>query len=409
MTLSTDSPRGGWWRGTVGVLGAALLFNLGQGVLRPTTPLYLQQVFAANYRMVTAIPTVFGAGKWVASLPTGYLLGHLGRRALMVLGLLIIAGSDVASVMTSTYAGFLGFRALAGVGWAMFGTVATVTMVDLPAAHRRGRAISLLMMSESAGLLMGTASGGWLYQRLGAGSPFVFEAVCMLVAAGLVARWALPSVARTVVPRGSSDGPRLGEVLRAPGVLAMSVTNATLTAIQTGVLVFLFPLYLVEHGGLGPQAVGVLTSLSIAGRLVALWLGGTLSDRWGRPPVLIGGLLVYAALLGAIPVLTAAAGLGLVSLALGAAAGFVAPLPTAVVADGTLPEVQGVAIGWLRTMTDSGQILGPLVMGACADALGLSAPFLLGALLLVATAWGCRRSAAAMPAGVPKGGTDGER
>src|SRR5262245_42870908 len=76
---AVDSPSTDWWRGTVGVLGAALLFNLGQGVLRPTTPLYLQQVFAANYRMVTAIPTVFGAGKWSASLPTAYLLSRLGK------------------------------------------------------------------------------------------------------------------------------------------------------------------------------------------------------------------------------------------------------------------------------------------------------------------------------------------
>ena len=122
MTPAVDSARSGFWRGTAGVLGTALLFNVGQGVLRPTAPLYLQQVFAANYRMVTAIPTVFGAGKWIASLPTGYLLGRLGRRVLMTSGLLVIAVSDVASVMTSTYGVFLGFRALAGVGWAMFGT-----------------------------------------------------------------------------------------------------------------------------------------------------------------------------------------------------------------------------------------------------------------------------------------------
>src|SRR5262245_49937445 len=295
VTRAVDEPRAGLGRGAAGVLGAALLFNLGQGVLRPTTPLYLQQVFAANYRMVTAIPTVFGAGKWSASLPTAYLLSRLGRRTLMVSGLLVIAGSDVASVMTSTYGVFLGFRALAGVGWAMFGTVATATMVDLPAAQRRGRAVSLLMISESAGLLTGTASGGWLYQRLGAASPFGFEAACMLIAASLIARWALPPAAQRPAAQGSGDGPRLSKVLRTPGVLAMSVTNAVLMAIQTGVLVFLFPLYLVDRGGLGPQAVGALTSLGIIGRLVALWLGGTLSDRWGRLRVLLSGLLLFAA------------------------------------------------------------------------------------------------------------------
>src|SRR5262249_27966131 len=142
LTRAVDEPRAQLDRGAAGVLGAALLFNLGQGVLRPTFPLYLQHVFAANYRMVTAIPTVFGVGKWIANIPTGYLLDRLGRRRLMVWGLIVIAVSDVASVMTGTYGIFLGIRALAGVGWAMFGTVATATMVDVPAAQRRGRAVS---------------------------------------------------------------------------------------------------------------------------------------------------------------------------------------------------------------------------------------------------------------------------
>jgi MFS family permease len=99
------------------VLSAAFLFNLGQGVLRPSLPLYLQHAFAARYRMVTVIPTVFGAGKWVASLPTGHLLDRFGRRPLMVGGLLIIAASDIGSMLTSEYAVFLGLRALAGAGW----------------------------------------------------------------------------------------------------------------------------------------------------------------------------------------------------------------------------------------------------------------------------------------------------
>jgi MFS family permease len=127
----------------IAVCLAAGLFNLGQGVLRPTLPLYLQVVFGASYRMVTLIPTVFGAGKWVASLPTGYLVDRWGRRRLMTSGLLLIAVCDLASAMTTAYGVFLGLRALGGVGWAMFGTVATVTMVDRPAARQRGQTVSL--------------------------------------------------------------------------------------------------------------------------------------------------------------------------------------------------------------------------------------------------------------------------
>lgn len=403
MTAAIDRGPASWWRGVVGVLAGAFLFNLGQGVLRPTLPLYLRGVFAANYRMVTAIPTVFGLGKWTASLPTGYLLDRLGRRSMMIGGLLVIAFSDVASIMTSSYTVFLSFRALAGVGWAMFGTVATTVMVDLPAVRRRGRAVSLLMMSETSGLLVGSAGGGWLYQGVGVASPFVFEAGCVLVAALLVARWALQPVSRESATRRSGGRRQLGAVLGTPGVLVMGVTNAVLTAIQTGVLVFLFPLYLVNRAGFGPEAVGLLTSVSILGRLVALWFGGGLSDRWGRMRVLLAGLLGYAAVLGSLPFVKHSALLGVWSLASGATAGFVAPLPTAVIGDQVLPSSQGLAIGLLRTMTDSGQILGPPVMGAVADALSLSAPFHLGAALLVVMAWQCRRHARVASAIAPRG------
>jgi MFS family permease len=67
----------------------------------------------------------------------------------------------------------------------------------------------------------------------------------------------------------------------------------------------------------------------------------------------------------------------------------VAPIPTALIGDVVPPAWQGVAIGWLRTVTDAGQIAGPLVMGAVADAFDLSAPFVLaaGILLLIAASW----------------------
>lgn len=383
----------------VAVLAAAFLFNLGQGFLRPSLPLYLQRSFAASYRMVTLIPVVFGAGKWIASLPTGYLLARFGR-TLMVWGLLLIALIDLASVMASTYGVFLGLRAMGGVGWAMFATVATTAMVSGPSKKRRGQAVSLLLMSETGGLLLGSAASGWAYQRLGAASPFLIEAVCMLAAAVTVAWWASRAVRPSAVPRASRDRRLLTAVLRTPGLLLMGAISATLIAIQTGALVFLFPLYLVSRGGLGPEAVGILVSLSVLGRLLALWIGGRLSDRWGRIRVLIPGLLAYAALLGGLTLMTQPVMLGLWSLGIGAAAGFVAALPTAVVGDQVPAPLLGVAIGWIRMMTDTGQILGPLLLGALADWVDLSMPFLLGAALLAIAAWRCHREAGSMSTGV---------
>jgi predicted MFS family arabinose efflux permease len=119
-------------------------------------------------------------------------------------------------------------------------------------------------------------------------------------------------------------------------------------------------------------------------------------------PVLIPGLLAYGALLGSLTLMTHPLWLGLWNLAIGGGAGFVAGLPTALIGDRVASPLQGIAIGWLRTMTDSGHILGPLVMGALADAVDLSMPFLVSAALLMAIAWRCHRQmSSAHPHGPP--------
>ena len=221
----------------------------------------------------------------------------------------------------------------------------------------------------------------------------------MLVAAATVGHWASQTAHATPPRQGAGNRRALVTVLRTPGVVLMGVTSALLTGVQTGVLVFLFPLYLLTRGGLGPAGVGAVVSLSVLGRLMALWIGGTASDRWGRMRVLIPGLLVYAVLLAGASQLTQPVVLAIFSFAIGALGGLVASIPTALTSDQVDGPLQGVAIGWLRTMSDSGQIVGPLVMGALADTIDLSAPFVFGAALLSVTAWSCHRRAHAIAAG----------
>ena len=371
------------------MLAAALLFNLGQGVLRPTFPLYLRDVFGASYRMVTLIPVVFGAGKWAASLPTGYLVPRLGRVPLMVTGLTVIAVCDITSLIVIHYVGFLGVRGVAGAGWAMFATVATTAMVQRRA---RGRAISLLLMSESLGLLLGSTAGGWLYQSVGQASPFIVEASCMILAAGVVGWFGLPAVPEpSSRDRTASEVPSLREVVRAPGVMLVCIVNAVVMGVQTGVLVFLFPLYLADRGHYAPGTIGYLIALTVLGRLLGLWLGGRVSDRHDRMSVLALGLAGFAMILGMLPAVTDPSLLVVWSLLIGAGGGVVAGLPIAIIGDRIDPARHSVAIGWLRTVTDTGMLVGPLVMGPLADTVGLGAPFGLAALMMSVLAWACRR------------------
>jgi hypothetical protein len=57
------------------------------------------------------------------------------------------------------------------------------------------------------------------------------------------------------------------------------------------------------------------------------------------------------------------------------------------------PERSGIAIGWLRTVTDTGMLIGPLVMGALADGLHPAAPFVVGGSVVCLLAWPGHRPA----------------
>src|SRR5207249_4116975 len=83
--------------------------------------------------------------------------------------------------------------------------------------------------------------------------------------------WSAPRA--TLNPRATPVAVRdwrlVRSVVRTRGVQLMSATNAAVTAIQTGTLVFLFPLYLAERGGLRPETVGYLVGLGVLGRRIA--------------------------------------------------------------------------------------------------------------------------------------------
>ena len=269
----------------------------------------------------------------------------------------------------------------------MFATAATTAMVNR--ADTRGRAISVLLMAESVGLLVGSAAGGSLYLRSSPTSPFFFEAGCMLMACVAVGWFELPARRASMSPPHGA----LRKLQRAPGFLLMCGSNAAMAGIQTGVLVFLFPLYLAERAAMSPEIVGYLIATGVAGRLMALWFAGAIRDQRSRISMLALGLGAFGLLLGTVSNLRSFVLLTIWSLLLGATGGFVAGLPTTIIGGRVDSSQHGAAIAWLRMATDAGMLLGPLVMGQLADALDLTVPFILAGMISSVLAAACYRHA----------------
>lgn len=107
-------------------------------------------------------------------------------------------------------------------------------------------------------------------------------------------------------------------------------------------------------------------------------------DRAGRRPLVLVGLLVMAVSFGAMglaqhPALSTGTGLGVLialSLTSGIGAGLVNPAQQAAVADVVGHERNGgTVLSTFQMSQDSGAIVGPILVGLVADAVGFGAAF----------------------------------
>ena len=168
----------------------------------------------------------------------------------------------------------------------------------------------------------------------------------------------------------------------------------------------LVPLYLAANdASLGE--IGLVAALYPAvwgaGQVATGWL----SDHIGRKPLIVAGMLIQAAALGLL-----AAGGGAVGPAIAAAVllgigtAMVYPALIAAVSDAVTPVERAPVVGVYRFWRDAGFVVGAILAGVTADALGFGAAIVVVAVLtgasgawVAATAWTARvtRREAAQP------------
>ena len=124
-------------------------------------------------------------------------------------------------------------------------------------------------------------------------------------------------------------------------------------------IVPLLPYYATDFGA-GAATVGVLISAFSVAQLAVAPVWGRVSDRYGRRPAILAGLLITAgayvlfAFAGAVPALLVA------RLVQGVGGGTIGVVQ-AYVADVSAPDQRTKSLGWLSAITSLGAVAGPAV------------------------------------------------
>ena len=159
-------------------------------------------------------------------------------------------------------------------------------------------------------------------------------------------------------------------------ILILSLTLAVVM-LGFGMVMPIFPFYIESMGASGSE-LGLLVAISPLMQLIMAPIWGSVSDRHGRKPVLVVGLLGYGismllfGLATELWMLFVARGVGAILSA--------ATMPTtmAYISDSTSEKERGGGIGMLGAATGLGVVLGP-ALGGWLGADSLSTPFFITA------------------------------
>ena len=311
----------------------------------------------------------------------GWAADRYGRRPLLVGGALLFSASALLYSWSQTAGALLLVRMVHGTGMGLYPTSATAIVADIAPADRRGEAMGFFGAAANLALALGPFLGIWGAERHGFPALFAASALAATVSLALTFSLSETIPERRRVPFGLSTALSRAAVLP-------SVTLFCLTATY-GVQIAFLPLYVRSLGGGNPGIFFLVFALITA---AIRGYAGRLSDRLGRTPVTVAGMVLAG--LG-----TAALALGGEPLALGVAGmlygvGFGAALPSlmAWTVDLVPAADRGRAMGTFFTAFELGIGAGAIGFGVLLGRTGFPSTFLAaGALALVGGALGAVR------------------
>ncbi|CAE6936905.1 RE1 [Symbiodinium sp. CCMP2592] len=352
------------------------------------------QEFGLSQSSVGLLVSSPSLAKLVLNLPFGKLADTLGRRSLMVGGMILCAAADVGTGLASSLPFLVVARLLLGAGLSSSDAGASAWVADATESQPESRASFLGVQNALTALafVLGPAVGGWLVQEFGLRSIFFAVAAGAAACAG---GYSLLPELRTATPGEAKEETSFQELLRAPEQQALAGISVAFYA-GTACKISLLPSVASEAFGAGPGEVGQLFSglaaLAIGGTLA----GGRLTDAVGPKSVLLtcGSICTLAYVGAALATGAHAKDAFLGFLALWAVAAAVKSPALQAYAIATSPEDQrGAALSVPKTVGDLSYLIAPFLLGTLDDSFGPEAALLCCAgTFFAGTAWFALRS-----------------
>jgi len=376
-------------RGSLAALiGVVLIGMTGFGVFLPIFP-FLALHLGANATAVTIAMSCYSLGQLIASPWWGRLSDRVGRKPIVVIGLI---GSVISYLWISRAGSIEELGAARLFGGLMGGNIgaAFAAAADLADNKTRARNMGLLGAAVGVAFIAGPALGGLL---IGAHDPTRrdFVRICLLcaglatlavIAALVFFHETLPKEARR---KDSEPRVRRVQLLFTRPVLLRFVSIMLIMISAQALMEATFGIWADAELEWGPRQVGwALAGLGVGSVLLQGGGAGRISQRIGERTMLIVGLCLFTAGFGglavthSVPMLAASLAVFVVGI------GLATPALNALIAAQAAEHERGAVMGLSQSVSAFGRVIGPMSAGAIFDYLGHGAPFAVGAALMLA-------------------------
>lgn len=179
-------------------LGATFSFSvvmIGTTMPTPLYPMY-QETFGFSQLMITIIFAAYAFGVIAALLITGRWSDQLGRRPLLLGGLVCSMISDLVFWQTDGLAVIIAGRVLSGVSAGIFTGTATVAVLELAPPHWRDRATFLATAANMGGLGLGPMLAGALSEYMPSPLALTYLIHTALAVLALICVWWAPETVK---------------------------------------------------------------------------------------------------------------------------------------------------------------------------------------------------------------------
>jgi MFS family permease len=323
-------------------------------------------------------------------LPSGLLADFFVRaRPIILASALVCMG--IAYFLMGIASPF--FWALLGAGLVGLGTAlwhpAAAASLSNQFPHNRATALAVHGMGATVSDTLTPLGAGFLLVAFPWKTVLELQVIPGLLFGFLVWRGLVRFFTGNDSHASSSGGAReIITLLKNPSFLGIAASTGLLNMGRLVVITFL-PIYLQEHLGYSPFALGFYIGLMHAFGTVSQPILGYLSDRFGRKVVLIPSFMILGLLFALLGIVAPGLPLGAVVAAIGLFFYTLVNITLAAIMDVAGSTIQASSYGINSIITQVVVFPSPMLAGLLIDRYGIGSAFLLAAVFLLLAALVC--------------------